>query len=880
MGGELSMQDLAAEEVAQLAEEAGFKVVERLELPERGSRLLPVPVQLHPSLQEELRGAFPEGLYAHQAQAIAAILTGDDVVVATATASGKSLIYMAAATSLVLKDAGARVLALYPARALIQDQMAKWERFQRFGITIGYIDGGVPQADREAILSRNSIVLMTPDVAHAWLLRLAGSRVIDRFLAALRLVILDEAHVYEGAFGTNMAYFLRRLEMASGARYRYIVTSATLGNPKDFMHELSGRWVERCFTDAEDGSTAPPKTVLLAQPLAQPGGFAETVRLIGALGSQGATPFLAFADSRKQVEQLVAATRRMRVDKETAASDGHTKEVLPVEEDLGDLDEVDDEDADERVSYRRVMPYRAGYESEDRSRIQKALEKRELAGVVSTSALELGLDIGDINLVLLLTTPPSVKAFNQRMGRAGRLRPGTCLILDTAGSIAMQGLRNYLGRPNEPNRLYLDNRYIQYINVLCAARELEQRGAAFSSSQVDAFVTLPERFTSLLENELRPTGPVPDDLFPLKQRSAGGPHHEFPIRGGVEKQFQVKGLGPPGDDGLGTLGFSQVLREAYPGGIYYYLARPYRVRELRYDKGEIIARREKFWTTTPIRQSIVFPNFERGTLQCLLPPDRSGFVAESHVQVNERVSGFSEQRGSAKPKRFEYGPGSPYHQRPLSNFFETTGVSVCLAAGPRLQEEAMILLKDAFCREFGILDRDVGVGYFTANTSPLGLKANGMCVYDAVLGSLRLTQSLLQNFAAVARLTYELAISTEAASREVIETLMYMAEVGAKLEPLTGPLSPLPPDTDDEWVCVIAPGERVTLVAAAPQEVTVASYRYTPKGIMYDIEHPVLERWAVPAERVRPNYGQTRMLRVNLITGEEKPHGFFDQLPG
>ena len=528
-----------------------------------------------------------------------------------------------------------------------------------------------------------------------------------------------------------------------------------------------------------------------------------------------------------------------------------------------------------------ILPYRAGYEAGDRVWIQRALERGELAGVVSTSALELGIDIGDINLVVLLTTPPSVKAFHQRIGRGGRRKPGVCLILDTASTISLQGLKSYLNRRIEPNWLYLDNRYIQYTNALCAAHELRQRGS--ESVVTKAFTTLPQTFQVFLENEVKPTQPVPDDLFRLKQQAEAGPHFEFPLRSGIEKQFSVKERRGWVDRNLGSLTFSQMLREAYPGAIYYYMARPYRAQQFTYRDGEVLVRRERYWTTEPIAQTMVFPNFQGGLLKLWGTKNRRGFLAEASLQVSDRVLGFREKRGSAQPQSHLYGPGSPYYQRPLNNFFETTGVCWFFPDLPAIDEDTALLLREAFCLEFGIVERDIGVGTFISRTSPIGLdEAAGQCIYDAAAGSLRLTQMLAEHFGQVVDIALKLASARDDTPERVRTTLSNLADAVKEL--FCGPeeqafvlAQPLASESKDEWAVVIAPGEKAVVMVDTPKEATVVTYRYTPKGIMYDLEHPVLQRWSVPANGVRPIYGETKMLRVNLVTNEAEPLGYYSE---
>lgn len=856
-------EDFCLDEVVGIAEGSGFEIVARAELPARKPKLAPIPQCLNRKVVRYFSDKYPKGLYMHQAEAIQECVDKQrDVCITTATASGKTDVFIAAAADMILRDPASRVLALYPARALIQDQLEKWSGLCELGLTINYIDGGVPVEKRLSILQNSGIVLMTPDVAHAWLLNHVGDSSTRQFLERLRLLILDEAHVYDGVFGTNMAYFLRRLEAATPGDYRIIVTTATLGEPEELVSKLTGREA-RCFTDRDDGSWVPEKTLLLAQG----GAFSETSKLLQGLAARGRSPFLAFADSRKQVERIVAACNRQ--DGEKRRKEGVTGD---------DLDSLGEEDLKDEVITGSVVPYRAGYEVDDRVQIQRALAHGTLAGVVSTSALELGIDIGDVNLVVLLSTPPSTKSFLQRMGRGGRQRHGICLILDTACTISVQGLDSYLKRPVEPNWLYLDNRYLQYTNALCAAHELRQTG--LENKAADVYRSLSQDFQEFLDNEMRPVHPVPDDLFHLKQRSEAGPHFEFPVRSGIEKQFVVELRG--GMRRLGTLTFSQMLREAYPGAIYYYMARPYRVEQFKYGDGQVVVRPERQWTTEPISQTMVFPDIPGGVLALWVTQNQEGFLAETGMQVNDRVIGFRERHGGAQPVQYLYAPGSPYYQYNLTNFFKTTGVCWFFSDYATCDEGTALLLREAFCSEFGVVEREIGVGMFICKTPPIGSgEAMGYCLYDAAAGSLRLTQMLADNFAQVVATASRLAGVKDSVSDKVRVNLSNMASVVDGLVirsqddrhelSRTAGGSPI----ECTVVVLIEPGQEAIARLNPPKQVTVKAYRYTPQGIMYDLENPEVSLWSAPARCVEPIYGQTRMIKVDLMTGEETPVGYY-----
>jgi DEAD/DEAH box helicase domain-containing protein len=842
------IEDSPDSQLIAAAESAGYQITQSEELPKREPGYCPVPHGLNAQIRELLEAQYPTGLYAHQANAIESALAGEDVCLSTSTASGKSLVFMSVAADLALRNPPAKTLTLYPARALIQDQIEKWEAVAKpLGVRVGFIDGGVSTELRPGILRSSQIVLMTPDVAHAWLLSHLDERAVADFMRSMRLLVLDEAHVYEGAFGTNMAYFLRRLE-AAAQRYQVITSTATIGNPAVFISALMGRSA-RCFGSEEDRSASPAKTVLLARDnTGKP--FDSMVNLLVGLTKSLKGHFLAFADSRRMVEQLVATAHRQGQD------------------DDDDLREETEDTAVRTAEFRapalpQLLPFRAGYETEDRNEIQKALSRGQMVGVVSTSAMELGIDIGDIDVVVLLGLPPTAKAFWQRCGRAGRRRCGACLIIDDRRVlVAEDALRTYLNRPLEPSWLYLENRYIQYAHALCAAAEIG--GGAHGNST--AFESLPASFRSFLENELHPTEIVPADLYPLKQKAQSGPHLEFPIRTGIEQNFQVR---TPQGIGLGNLTFSQALREAYPGAIYLYVARAYRVYRFDYKNGEISARREKRWTTRPLSQTMVFPKFQGGTFS-LLSSDQ-GFLAEAELQVSERVTGFIEQRGPQKEEH-RYGPGSPYYQRDITRFFATTGVCWYFRDKSVCSEAIASRLLEAFCSRFGIQERDLGVGLFFTKQAPFETTTcQGACIFDATNGSLRLTQRLAERYSEVLALAMETADMQK--ESEAVGVLRAFSGLAADLRLAVSPAAAALIAASvggEEWVVVIAPGQQaVYLSDDGPRTVVVKGHRYTPQGLMYQLEPTMpVDRWMVAANALEPIYGQTKMLRANLMTGE------------
>jgi DEAD/DEAH box helicase domain-containing protein len=550
------------------------------------------------------------------------------------------------------------------------------------------------------------------------------------------------------------------------------------------------------------------------------------------------------------VEQLVAMAQRVATKRKGKDSD----------EDEMDGDREGDENAE---SNYRILPYRAGYEEEDRTEIQTALSKGYLAGVVSTSALELGIDIGEIDVVVCLGLPPSMKAFWQRIGRAGRKNPATCLLIDDQGFVEeVGGLEKYLLRPLEPNWLYLQNRYIQYSHVLCAAFELT--GRAPSKEQLSPFNSLPDTFRELVDNELQPREPVPQDLYELKQRAQGGPHQEFPLRSAVEPNFRVIG---PHDAPMGELSYQYALREAYPGAIYYYMARPYRAYSFNYRQREIRLKREKRWTTRATSRVTVFPKLPDGILTSMRSNGSS--LAEVDLQVSEEVMGFEEQHGPISEKH-NYGPVSPYSQKSLSRFFRTTGV--CLYFPEiTLSRDAIYLVVEAFCTEYSVQRRELGIGDFYSKINFAGMRepVRGSCVYDATNGSLRLTQELAENFLASVSVACDLAQRRGEPFALQLGMLLESART-LKVEKMTPSQNRTP---EGDWIEVIATGEMGMYSgdSGRREQVEVLGVRYTRGGPVYDIRSatPGVSQY-LGIQTVQPIFGTTKTVLWNPDTGEFK----------
>lgn len=426
-------------------------VVLSRELPARAARLSPFPASLSPSLAEALRGRGIEALYSHQAEALGHVLRGRDVVVATPTASGKSLCYHLPVVDALLADPTRTALYLFPTKALSRDQEASIAELMREArLPAGAVtyDGDTPGDARRAARERGGIVITNPDMLHSGILPHHASW--SRFFARLSFVVVDELHSYRGVFGSHLANVLRRLERVArfhGADPRFVLASATIANPKAHAEKLVGRPVE--LVD-ENGAPSGPKRILVYDPPlvnAELGIRASTVKtavkLTAELIESGVRTIL-FGQSRNEVEVML---KYLRDRLSQSGFDGSL-----------------------------VQGYRGGYLPNARRRTEVGLREGEVGGVVSTSALELGIDVGGLEAVVCAGYPGSMAGLWQRFGRAGRRGDISLSVLITSSAPLDQYLARtpelIVSRPIEEARIDPENVEIFLQHVECSTFEL------------------------------------------------------------------------------------------------------------------------------------------------------------------------------------------------------------------------------------------------------------------------------------------------------------------------------------------------------------------------------------------------------------------------
>ncbi|WP_053238954.1 DEAD/DEAH box helicase [Sandaracinus amylolyticus] len=420
-------------------------------VPPRDAHHAEVPDALHPLLRDALARRGIERLYSHQARAFDLAREGQSIVVATPTASGKSLCYHLPVLDRLAREPDARALYLFPTKALSRDQEASLRTLMKdVGLTHGAItyDGDTPGDARRAARERSGILLTNPDMLHAGILPHHASWA--RFFACLRYVVVDELHTYRGVFGSHLANVLRRLQRIArfhGADPTFVFASATIGNPREHAQRMIGRDVT--LIDESGAPTGPRHVVVYNPPVLNPelgvrASYLKTAVSLTADLLRAEVPTIVFGQSRNSVEVMLKYLR--------------------------------DRLAADRIDPECIQAYRSGYLPETRRRIEEGLRAGSIRGVVATNALELGIDIGSLQAVVCAGYPGSIAALWQRFGRAGR-RSDPSLALMVASSqpldqfFALQA-HTVIGAPVEHARIDPDNVEILVQHLKCAAFEL------------------------------------------------------------------------------------------------------------------------------------------------------------------------------------------------------------------------------------------------------------------------------------------------------------------------------------------------------------------------------------------------------------------------
>ncbi len=510
-----------------------------------------LPDALPPALARALRTRGIAQLYSHQGQAWEATLRGDDVVVATATASGKSLCYLLPVLAAAMTGR-AKALFLFPTKALAQDQVAELLELNNagnLGVRAFTFDGDTPGDARQAIRLHGDVVVSNPDMLHQGIL--PHHTKWAQFFENLKYVVIDEVHTYRGVFGSHVANVLRRLQRICafyGSRPQFILCSATIGNPRQHAEALIEREVTAI---TESGAPAGERHLLLWNPpVVNPDlGLRASARsqsnLIARLAIRSGLKTLVFAQSRLMVEVLTK----------------YLKDVF---------------DHDPRKP-PRIRGYRGGYLPSERRAAERAMRSGDVDGIVATSALELGVDIGSLDVVVLNGYPGSIAATWQRLGRAGRRqKPSLGVLVASSDPLDQYIVRHpefFAAAPPEQARIHADQPVILLDHIRCAAFELAfQQGERFGP--VD-----PEVYLQLLAED----GVLHAEGQRYEWVADSYPANAVSLRSVADGNFVVVDRSDGRQTIIAEVDYTAAASTLYEGAIHMVQSTPYQVERLDWD---------------------------------------------------------------------------------------------------------------------------------------------------------------------------------------------------------------------------------------------------------------------------------------------------------
>jgi DEAD/DEAH box helicase domain-containing protein len=540
-------------------------------MPARPGRTARWPAWADPLLVRRLAGRGIERPWEHQVSVAEHAWRGRSVVVATGTASGKSLGYLVPVLTRLLSTPSARALYLAPTKALARDQLSAIRALALTGVRAAAFDGDTPREERDWVRAHATYVLSNPDMLSAGVLPQHARW--GAFLRGLEFVVIDECHHYRGVFGSHVAQVIRRLRRVCaryGAHPTFVLASATVADPGSTATRLTGLPVE--VVDDDAASRGPLTFALYEPPLSQLRGehgapirrsaLSETSELLADLVADG-VPTLAFVRSRRAAETTALSARRALI----AAGGPEGKRAAS-----------------------RVAAYRAGYLPQERRALESALRAGEIVGLAATNALELGIDVSGLDAVLLAGFPGTLASLWQQAGRAGR-RGGAALAVlvardDPLDTYLVHHPAAVFGRPVEAAVLDPDNPYVLAPHLECAAAELPLRPA-----DLELFGPAAEAVAADLVRRGR-----------LRRRPAGWfwtardrPWVDLRGTGGSPVSVVEEATGRL----LGTVDRGSAHTHVHPGALYLHQGEAFVVRELYEDDSvALVDPADVDWTTT------------------------------------------------------------------------------------------------------------------------------------------------------------------------------------------------------------------------------------------------------------------------------------------
>ncbi|MEW6377168.1 MAG: DEAD/DEAH box helicase [Thermodesulfobacteriota bacterium] len=565
----------------------------------------PFPNFIHPVLREAFKEKGIERLYSHQAEAIEVVQAGKDVVIVTPTASGKTLCYNLPVLNSKLTTPFLKAFYLFPTKALSQDQMFELQdlinQIEKPVTTFTY-DGDTPPNARQAIRTQGDIVITNPDMLHTGILPHHTKWM--SFFQNLKFVVIDELHTYRGVFGSHMTNVLRRLDRICrfyGSKPQFICCSATIANPKELAERLLEREV---YLIDQSGAPSSEKIFIFYNP-------PVVNKELGIRGSHvKAAKRLASPFVKEGIQTILFATSRLQVEVLTKyLKDGFEKRL----EEKG-----------------TIRGYRGGYLPKVRREIEKGLREKKVRAVVSTNALELGIDIGDLEACLIAGYPGTIASTYQQAGRVGRRSEKSVAVLiarsQPLDQFIIENPDYFFGRSPEHGLVNPDNLLILLSHIQCAAFELPFRdGERFGGEDLEEMLKYLEE-----KGMLRHTGEHwywTQDAYPAEKVS---------LRSTSEENFVVVDTTKKKEEVIAEVDFTGAHTTLYEGAVYLCESEPYLVEKLDYTHRKAYVKKthgDYYTDAIDYTDVSILEGFER-------KPGR-GFVFEhGEVKVATRIVGF------------------------------------------------------------------------------------------------------------------------------------------------------------------------------------------------------------------------------------------------
>jgi DEAD/DEAH box helicase domain-containing protein len=573
-------------------------------LPPQAGLFADYPEEAHPALVEALKKKGFASLFSHQRQAWEKVNQGKNVVVVTPTASGKTLCYNLPVLDRILKEPSARAIYLFPTKALSQDQMAELNNIIELlgeDIRIFTYDGDTPQDARKAIRAQGHIIITNPDMLHTGILPHHTKWI--KLFENLKYVVMDELHNYRGVFGSHVANVIRRLKRIAafyGSQPQFILSTATIANPVDMAEKMIEEPVE--LIDQNGAPRGEKYFVFYTPPVVNPQlgirrSYINEARRIATIFLKNNLQTIVFAQSRLLTEVLVTYLK----------------------------EDIEKSLKDEGL----IRGYRGGYLPLKRREIEKGLREGKILGVVSTNALELGIDIGTLDVAVLAGYPGTIASTWQRAGRAGRKTGKSAAVLVASSSPLDQFIVNhpdyFFSSPPEMALINPDNLSILVSHIQCAAFELPfEDGEKFGRMEIGEILKVLEEEHLLHHTQNKwfwTSEAYPADAISLRSISSDN----FVVVDITEKPRVIA-----------EVDFSSALTTLHPKAIYICEGEQYFVEKFDYEERKAYVRKtdvDYFTDAIDYTNVKILDVFDRRDLP-------QGWTSHGEVHVATQVVGF------------------------------------------------------------------------------------------------------------------------------------------------------------------------------------------------------------------------------------------------